>query len=263
MLSLAFIGGYALQLAQETRQLSDALTATELVLAREQHLSALDGLAAAAAHELGTPLATIALVVRELERELPPGDSRADDIKLLREQSERCRDILRRLTSLGSGDAPFDRMPLSHLLEEVVTPHRPFGIDIAIELPAERGNEPVIARNPGLLYGLGNLVENAVDFANNAVAVSARWTAEEVTIVVSDDGPGFAATIIGRIGEPYVTDRGRGTGTGRRANRPRPRLLYRQDAFGTHRRRIVAAQPRRPGKRCRCSRFLAAPPIRA
>jgi two-component system, sensor histidine kinase RegB len=214
VLALAFIGGYALRLAHETRQLSDALTATELVLAREQHLSALDGLAAAAAHELGTPLATIALVVRELERELPPGDSRADDIKLLREQSERCRDILRRLTSLGSGDAPFDRMPLSHLLEEVVVPHRPFGIDIAIDLPVERGNEPVIARNPGLLYGLGNLVENAVDFANKAVTVSARWTEHEVTIVMTDDGPGFAPTVIGRIGEPFVTKRGRGAGGG-------------------------------------------------
>ena len=214
VLSLAFIGGYALRLAHETRQLSDALTATELVLAREQHLSALDGLAAAAAHELGTPLATIALVVRELERELPSGDSHAGDIKLLREQSDRCRDILRRLASLGFGDAPFDRMPLSHLLEEVVAPHRPFGIAIAIDLPAERGNEPVIARNPGLLYGLGNLVENAVDFANTAVTVSARWTEQDVTIVLTDDGPGFASTVIGRIGEPYVTERGRGTSSG-------------------------------------------------
>jgi two-component system, sensor histidine kinase RegB len=214
VLSLAFIGGYALKLAQETRQLSDALTATELVLAREQHLSALDGLAAAAAHELGTPLATIALVVRELERELPPGDSRTDDIKLLREQSDRCRDILRRLTSLGSGDAPFDRMPLSHLLEEVVAPHRPFGIAIEIDLPAERGNEPVITRNPGLLYGLGNLVENAVDFANASVTVSARWTEHEVMIAVTDDGPGFAPTVIGRIGAPYVTERSRSAGSG-------------------------------------------------
>ncbi|HEV2000510.1 MAG TPA: ActS/PrrB/RegB family redox-sensitive histidine kinase [Xanthobacteraceae bacterium] len=214
VLSLAFIGGYALRLAHETRQLSDALTATELVLAREQHLSALDGLAAAAAHELGTPLATIALVVRELERELPSGDSRAGDIKLLREQSERCRDILRRLTSLGSGDAPFDRMPLSHLLEEVVAPHRPFGIAIDIDLPAERGDEPVIARNPGLLYGLGNLVENAVDFASTGVTVSARWTEQEVTIAVTDDGPGFAPTVIGRIGEPYVTERSRSAGSG-------------------------------------------------
>jgi two-component system sensor histidine kinase RegB len=213
LLAIAFIGGYALKLAHETRQLSDALTATELVLAREQHLSALDGLAAAAAHELGTPLATIALVVRELERSLAAGSPHADDIRLLREQSERCRDILRRLASLGSSDAPFDRMLLSHLLEEVVAPHRPFGVEIRVDLPADRAAEPVIGRNPGLLYGLGNLVENAVDFAHSAVTVSARWDDQEISIVVADDGPGFAPAVIGRIGEPYVTARSRGAGS--------------------------------------------------
>src|ERR1700680_1121260 len=137
LLAIGYIGVYTWQVAEEARQLSDALAATELVLAREQHLSQLDGLAAAAAHELGTPLATITLVVREIERELPSGDSHAGDIKLLREQSDRCRDILRRLASLGFGDAPFDRMPLSHLLEEVVAPHRPFGIAIPLELRAD------------------------------------------------------------------------------------------------------------------------------
>ena len=138
LVSVAFIGGYAFAVAKETRQLSDALAETELVLAREQHLSALDGLAAAAAHELGTPLATIAIVVRELEREVPPDSPHRQDIALLREQSERCRSILRTLTSLGSGDAPFDRMPLSHLLEEVIAPHQPFGVAIQIETPASR-----------------------------------------------------------------------------------------------------------------------------
>jgi two-component system sensor histidine kinase RegB len=213
LLAISFIGGYALKLAHEKHQLTDALTATELVLAREQHLSALDGLAAAAAHELGTPLATVALVVRELERALPPDSPYADDIRLLREQSDRCRDILRRLASLGSDGAPFDRMPLSHLLEEVVAPHRPFGVDIKVDLPAERTNEPVVARNPGILYGLGNLVENAVDFANHAVTVSAHWSEQEVSIVVADDGAGFAPEVIDRIGEPYVTVRARRDGS--------------------------------------------------
>jgi two-component system sensor histidine kinase RegB len=209
VVSVAFIGGYAFAVAKETRQLSDALAETELVLAREQHLSALDGLAAAAAHELGTPLATIAIVVRELERDLPANSPLRDDIGLLREQSERCRSILRTLTSLGSGDAPFDRMPLSHLLEEVVTPHQPFGVEIKVELPTKRDKEPVVARNPAILYGLGNIVENAVDFANHAVSVAAGWTGDEVSIVVTDDGPGFAPEVINRIGEPYVTMRRR------------------------------------------------------
>jgi two-component system sensor histidine kinase RegB len=212
LVSVAFIGGYAFAVARETRQLSDALAEAELVLAREQHLTALDGLAAAAAHELGTPLATIAIVVRELERDLPADSPYGDDLRLLREQSERCRSILRTLTSLGSGDAPFDRMPLSLLLEELVTPHRPFGTSIKVELPADRTGEPVIARNPAILYGLGNLVENAVDFASDSVTVAAEWNPDEVSIIVTDDGPGFAPEVINRIGEPYVTMRGRRRG---------------------------------------------------
>jgi two-component system sensor histidine kinase RegB len=212
VLAIAFIGGYALTLAKETRQLSDALAAAELVLAREQHLSALDGLAAAAAHELGTPLATIALVVRELERTLPASNPYSDDIKLLREQTERCRNILRTLASLRFEDAPFDRMPLSHLLEEVVTPHRPVGTEIKVELPLERASEPILVRNPAILYGLGNLVENAVDFARSSVALSAQWDNETVTVAVTDDGPGFASEVIDRIGEPYVTARNRRRG---------------------------------------------------
>jgi two-component system sensor histidine kinase RegB len=208
LVSVVFIGSYAWRIAEERSELSDALAATELVLAREQHLSALDGLAAAAAHELGTPLATIALVARELERELPKSGSHADDIRLLREQTERCRSILATLATLQAGDAPFDRMQLSLLLEEVVAPHRPFGIAIEIDLPPDRADEPVIARNPGILYGLGNLVENAVDFARERVKVSARWDADSIAIEVADDGPGFSATVIDRIGEPYLTEHG-------------------------------------------------------
>lgn len=207
--SIGFIGLHSWRVAEEARELADALAATELVLAREQHLSQLDGLAAAAAHELGTPLATIALVVKEMQRSVTPDSPYAEDIGLLRDQVKRCRDILQTLTSLGSGDAPFDRMPLSLLLEEVVGPHRDFGITISVSLPEDRSDEPVLARNPGLIYGLGNLVENAVDFAAGHVAVEARWTTTRMEIVVRDDGPGFAPEVSDRIGQPYVTSRGR------------------------------------------------------
>lgn len=206
---VGFIGIYTWKVAEETRQLSDALAATEIILEREQHLSALDGLAAAAAHELGTPLATIALVVREIERAMPADAPYADDIRLLRQQSERCRMILRRIATLGSGDAPFDQLALSHLLDEVAEPHRPFGIEITVNLPGDRRGEPVIARNPGILYGLGNIVENAVDFANERATITASWNSEEVEIVVADDGPGFAGDIIDRIGDPYISVRNR------------------------------------------------------
>jgi two-component system sensor histidine kinase RegB len=207
LLAIGFIGVYAWQITEESRQLSDALAATELVLAREQHLSQLDGLAAAAAHELGTPLSTIAVIARELERAIAPHAPHGDDVRLLREQATRCRDILAKLTELSAGGEPFDRMPLTALIEEVVAPHRNFGVAIAVNTPGDRNSEPVGARNPAILYGLGNLLENAVDFAANEVAVDIRWDEQTVDVTINDDGPGFAPEILGRIGEPYVTSR--------------------------------------------------------
>ena len=202
LLAIGFIGVYAWQITEEGRQISEALAATELVLAREQHLSQLDGLAAAAAHELGTPLATIAVIARELERAIDASSPHADDIRLLREQAQRCRDILTKLTQLSTGE-PFDRMPLAALLEEVVAPHRNFGIDIDVVL-APKSDTPMGARNPAVLYGLGNLLENAVDYAQARVEVTADWNEEDVAVTISDDGPGFAPEIMDRIGEPYV-----------------------------------------------------------
>ncbi len=206
LLAIGYIGVYTWQVAEEARQLSDALAATELVLAREQHLSQLDGLAAAAAHELGTPLSTITVVVREIERALDPHSPHADDVKLLREQAQRCREILSKITELPAGE-PFDRMPLAALIEEAVAPHRNFGVAIGVTLPPNRATEPVGARNPAIRYGLGNLIENAVDFAHQRVEIFAQWSAEEVGISISDDGPGFAPEVLDRIGAPYVTHR--------------------------------------------------------
>jgi two-component system sensor histidine kinase RegB len=201
LLAIGFIGVYAWQITEESRQIAEALAATELVLAREQHLSQLDGLAAAAAHELGTPLSTISVVVKELERALEPDSPHMDDVRLLREQSQRCRDILAKLSELSTGE-PFDRVPLPALIEEVVAPHRNFGI--AIDVAMQHDAPPMGARNPAILYGLGNLLENAVDFAQTRVEVTADWSDEEVAVTISDDGPGFAPAVMDRIGEPYV-----------------------------------------------------------
>jgi len=221
LLAIGFIGAYAWQLTEEARALADALAATELVLAREQHLSQLDGLAAAAAHELGTPLSTITVIAADLEREIKPPSPHAEDIALLREQAQRCRAILGKLTQLSASAEPFDRMPLSALIEETVAPHRHFGVEIVVtraaHSPSKTGvnapmdaGEPIGRRSPAILYGLGNLVENAVDFAADRVDVAAEWSATEVAITISDDGGGFAAEILGRIGEPYLTGRRRG-----------------------------------------------------
>jgi two-component system sensor histidine kinase RegB len=207
LLAIGFIGVYAWQIAEESRQLTDALAATELVLAREQHLSQLDGLAAAAAHELGTPLSTITVIAKELENAIPPNAPHGDDIRLLREQARRCREILGKLTQLSAGGAPFDRMPISALMEEVVAPYRNFGAEIDIGSGMRAGAEPVGARNPAILYGLGNLMENAVDFAEAHVTITPSWTEEIVQVTIADDGPGFSTDIMIRIGEPYVTSR--------------------------------------------------------
>lgn len=218
--SIAFTAIYAYRVAEEARLLANALSATELILQREQHLSALDGLAAAAAHELGTPLATIALVAKEMERALGSDSRFKEDVVLLRSQSERCREILKRLTSLSSEDeAHMARLPFTSLIEEVIAPHRDFGIAITLEPGERQGPEPVGRRNPGVIYGLGNLVENAVDFARESVVLRWKWDDARVELTLVDDGPGFPPEIIDRIGEPYMSKRspvdgGRGLGLG-------------------------------------------------
>jgi two-component system sensor histidine kinase RegB len=207
MLAIGVTSLYAFQATEEARKLSDALAATELVLTREQHLTQIDGLAAAAAHELGTPLATIFLISRELEKTVDGNDALASDLKTLREQAQRCRDILAKITQLSSSGAPFDRMPISTLIEETVAPHRDFGVAIKVRLAVAATREPVGARNPAILYGVGNILENAVDFARTTVEVNAWWNADTVEIVISDDGPGIAPDMLKRIGEPYLSRR--------------------------------------------------------
>jgi len=211
VIGLLFTSLYAWRISRETERMRQAMDATSQVLAREQRLAALGALAAAAAHELGTPLATIQLVSRELERDMGADTPYSEDLVLLRSQAERCREILSRLSERpGQGDAVHERAGLGALLEEVVAPHRDFGVSISVHLhnasdaPAK---EPVIWRRPEILYGLRNLVENAVDFARARVAVDASWSLDGVMVRISDDGPGFAPEVIGKLGEPYVTTR--------------------------------------------------------
>ncbi|SFG30637.1 ActS/PrrB/RegB family redox-sensitive histidine kinase [Methylobacterium gossipiicola] len=210
LLGTAFTGVYAWKVAEETRLLAQALAATELVLAREQHLSQLDGLAAAAAHELGTPLGTIMVVTKELSRQLAPTASPGvrEDLALLRDQVDRCRGILSKLTSLdGDGGGFLQTVSLNHLVEELVAPQRAMGIQLDVTSRGE-GPEPSCRRNPGVLFGLANIVDNAVDFAKTRVVIEARWTYEQVWLEIRDDGEGFSGEVLLRAGEPYVTTRG-------------------------------------------------------
>ncbi len=211
LLGTAFTAVYAWRVADEARKLAQALAATELVLAREQHLSQLDGLAAAAAHELGTPLGTIMVVAKELDRQLGPSATPAvaEDLGLLREQVDRCRSILSKLTSLDEdGEGFLQTLTFSHLIEELVAPQRALGIVVDVTQSGE-GPEPVCRRNPGVMYGLANFLDNAIDFAETRVVVEARWSTDRVSLAICDDGPGFPAEVLLRAGEPYVTMRPR------------------------------------------------------
>jgi two-component system sensor histidine kinase RegB len=205
LLGIGFTSIYAWRIASEGTRMSAALSATQLALAREHRLASLGALAAAAAHELGTPLGTIAVVAHELARELATSPH-ADDFRLLRGEAERCRAILARLAQpeesvLGQTD----RLPLGALLDDIASPHR--GVDVAILLDLQPGPAPRVWRVPEILHGLGNLIENAADFASKAVRLRARWDDNTISVEVIDDGPGFAAEIFEQIGEPYVTSR--------------------------------------------------------
>jgi two-component system sensor histidine kinase RegB len=206
---VVFVAAYTNRVALEARQLADALAATELALSRREQLSALDGLAAAAAHELGTPLSTIALAAKEMLPDIPAGPLR-DDVELIISQSARCRAILAKLRNLGADDGdPFAAVTISDLLAEVSRPHQGQGTSIEITREPGGGTEPVFHRNVGLLYGLGNLIENAANFARSAVRIHAGWDRANVTVTIADDGAGFPPELIARLGEPYLTTRPR------------------------------------------------------
>ncbi len=202
---LLFATFYVYRVAGEARRLSDALASTEMVILREQHLSDLDGMAAAAAHELGTPLATISLVAKEMDRAVQTEDPLKEDISLLRNQADRCREILSRLSTLGRDTQdPLSSVPISVMIEEIVAPHREFGVDIETRIDGSKRDEPVELRNSGMMYGLGNIVENAVDFARKKVIVQVNWDQQTINIRIQDDGPGFESEQLVHLGEPEV-----------------------------------------------------------
>jgi len=216
VLSALFIAAYVWSVAEEARRMSDALAATELALDREHRLAALGALAAAAAHELGTPLGTIAVAAKELARELPPGSPLRADAELMVSQSERCRDILQRLARRpeAADPSPFGRRSLRLLIEAAAEAHRFRRPEIAfrIEARGDPSREPAPAERPALLHGLGNLLQNALQFARSEVVVELGWDEREATVTIRDDGPGFPGDVLDHLGEPYLSGRGEAAG---------------------------------------------------
>ena len=210
LIGIAFIGLYSRRVSTEMHSMSDALLATQMALAREQKLTDLGGVVAAAAHELGTPLATIKLVSSELIDELSTRPDLQDDARLIRDQADRCRDILRSMGKAGKDDLYMRQAPLSAVLREAAEPHLSRGKDVIFTVSPNTGcdtPEPLVLRRPELIHGLRNLIQNAVDFAHSRVWVDGHWSDNQLTIRILDDGEGFASQVLGRIGDPFVRSR--------------------------------------------------------
>ncbi|HXQ10163.1 MAG TPA: ActS/PrrB/RegB family redox-sensitive histidine kinase [Caulobacteraceae bacterium] len=205
---IALTAGYAWRAAAEAARMELALNLSQMVLAREQRLSALGGLAAAAAHELGTPLATMTVVAKEMARQAP-NDALKEDADLLVSQAERCREILMRLTEEpDTDDALHARMTLLQLANEAIEPHLHEGVRVEALVAGPPGvRPPEIRRMPEVLHAMTSFVENAADFARSEVLVSVRFDEETVVVEVRDDGPGFSSDVLAKLGEPYVTSR--------------------------------------------------------
>jgi two-component system sensor histidine kinase RegB len=223
-IGLVFFSVSAWRTGRDEARLVSALEAVQAVLAREQQLSALGALSAATAHELGTPLATIHLVAKELGRSLKVDGPMKEDVTLIIEQAERCRTILRQLSERRqSSEAAMSRTPLPSLLEEAAEPHQ--GSAIAVRCSCSRlstagdidERAPMVIRKPEIIHALGAFIENAVSFAAREVSVNARWSGDEIRIYITDDGPGFAPSVLAKLGEPYFSERSveqRGGGLG-------------------------------------------------
>ncbi len=210
LITIVFLGFYAHRITTEMRSMSQALLATQMALAREQKLTDLSGVVAAAAHELGTPLATIKLVASEMIDDLSACPDQREDAVLIRDQADRCRDILRSMGKTGKDDMMLRQAPLSSVVEEAAEPHVDRGRQVHIGPgdPQKRlADQPVILRHPEIVHGLRNLIQNAVDFATTSVWVDLCWTERTITVRITDDGPGYSPNVIGDIGEPFVGKR--------------------------------------------------------
>ncbi|TDL78289.1 ActS/PrrB/RegB family redox-sensitive histidine kinase [Palleronia sediminis] len=214
---IVFQAAYAQKVAAEATTMADALAATQMALAREQSLTDLGGVVAAAAHELGTPLATIAVVASELAQDAAEPEVR-EDARLIREQAERCRMILRSMGRAGKEDRHIRHVPISSVIEDAAEPHADRGVEILYDLGHADGSgagQPIVARRPELIHGIRNLVQNAVDFARSQVWIDVRWGEEDLVLRITDDGPGFPPDLLPVIGDPFLRVRTSETATRR------------------------------------------------
>ena len=214
MVSALFISFYVWWLADKSRRTSASLVATQLVLEREQRIENLGTLAAAAAHKLGSPLNTITLISHDLQDRLkqqPNSQTLSEDINLLIDESERCRVILSELDRDVNTDRFADdvTMPVSQVLQTMLDP-KLTELSTLLELTTgalDESSEPLSKPLPDLKYTLETLLDNARDYAVSAIKLDIGWTATDIDISLSDDGPGFSPNILARIGQPGNSSR--------------------------------------------------------
>ena len=210
-LALILIAGFVWRVANDARDQAAALHATQLALAREQELSALGGQAAAVAHNLGSPLATIAIIARELKRGLPAKGPFTEEIDDLVDQVERCRETLAGLSqSRDDGDHErYTLAPLSSCLQSIVDEVRRPEIEMSVAVASEEEDwrEPEVVLWPELRHAFANVIDNAAQFAHSKVQVCVDSADQCTRVTVVDDGPGFPPEVLNRIGEPYISTR--------------------------------------------------------
>ena len=215
-LSLIFICLYIWRISSESRATARAYQIAQLALARQQELSSLGALSAAAAHELGSPLSTLAVISNDLNKILKKNDEIhikdiSDDIVLLHDEIQKCQDILRNLgaSSTHKTIRDFDALTLDVLVTALAEPYdRSYPeLDFNIRFASDSRRDKVyVKKTPELDFGIGNILQNAFKFANTCVEVILHINENQIRLTVRDDGPGFSNAILRRIGEPYNSD---------------------------------------------------------
>jgi two-component system sensor histidine kinase RegB len=212
-LGMLFLAAYAWAISAEGRRRQAALIATQVALERESRMGALGSLAAAAAHELGGPLGTITLIARDLEDSLGKDPVMGPDIQLLVQEVTRARNILAGIANRAEAEDPFPVVPLPALLREVVQGFEPTRVRVLLRMPWEPRGGPQVRRSPELLHGLSNLVSNGLRHAHLQLVIEGGESPQDLWVAIADDGPGFPAELLPRLGEPFLGPSFSGSGS--------------------------------------------------
>ena len=214
-IAILFIAVYSRRVATETFSMSKALQAMQMALEREYRLTSLGGIVAAAAHELGTPLATIKLASTELQHGFSNMKELNQDLNLISMQVDRCKEILSNIGRRGKEDIFLRNMPIMIVLQEAVEPYLVENNRVFFSLNGNTGQDlenfnkdyqPLINRKPELIYGLRNIIQNAIHFSTTTVFLDVKYDSETIIFQISDDGNGFPAHLLDRIGEPFLIE---------------------------------------------------------